>query len=91
MTKLAQMLINNGYSIVDAAGYGTKWCKLTKDFMNSDMTLEDAPLKSIELLLIFKVAHYVTGDEQWRDEYQLLAQHEMFKYADLVASLWKRW
>lgn len=65
MINLAQMFVNNGYSHVDATGQGTKWTRLHRDFLISDYTLEDSPLKAFELLLIFKLCYYVTGDSQW--------------------------
>ena len=65
MRNIAQMFINNGYLMVDATGQGTKWARLTRDFFNSDYTLQDCSLKSLELLLVFKLTHYLTGDPQW--------------------------
>lgn len=47
MRNFCQQLINNGYSMVDATGQATKWSKLFKQFLTSDYTIEDAPLKSI--------------------------------------------
>ena len=47
MDRFCTSLIDNGYSFVDATGQGTTWGKLTRDFMNSDFTIEDAPLKSL--------------------------------------------
>lgn len=41
------MFINNGYNHVDATGQGTKWMRMTRDFFNSDYTLEDSPLKAL--------------------------------------------
>jgi hypothetical protein len=91
MVRLAQMFINNGYQMVDATGQGTKWARMQRDFLVSDYTLMDSPLKAIETLLIFKLTYYLTGDEQWNNEYRLLVEHPSFKYADLVNSLWDRW
>ena len=91
MVNLSQMFINNGYVMVDATGQGTKWTRLSHEFLSSDFTLEDSPLKAIQLLLIFKLTHYLTGDPQWKAEYDLLINHSSFKYADLVSTLWKRW
>jgi len=34
--------------------------------MVSDFTLEDAPIKAIQLLMSFKVAYYVTGNDKWQ-------------------------
>ena len=67
MSKFCQHLVNNGYNMVDATGQATKWVKLTRDFFNSDYTLEDGPLKAIELLLSFKLAYDVTGHRKWRE------------------------
>ena len=65
MVNLAQMFVNNGYIMADATGQGTKWTRLNHDFLSSDFTLEDSPLKAIQLLLIFKLTHYMTADSQW--------------------------
>ena len=88
MVGLSQMFINNGYVMADATGQGTKWTRMHRDFFNSDYTLEDASLKGIQTLLIFKLTHYLTGDPQWKYEYELLVNHNSFKYADLVSTLW---
>lgn len=65
MVDFCTGLIDNGYSFVDATGQGTTWGKLVRDFINSDFTIEDAPVKAIEILMSFKVCGYVTGDERW--------------------------
>lgn len=61
MRNFCQHLINNGYLMVDATGQATKWTKLYKEFLGSDYTIEDGVLKTIQLLMSFKVAYYVTG------------------------------
>ena len=38
--------INNGYNLVDATGHGTKWGKVTRDFIISDSILQDATVKA---------------------------------------------
>ena len=91
MVNLAQMFVNNGYVMADATGQGTKWTRMHHDFFSSDYTLEDSPLKAIQILLVFKLAYYLTSDPQWKAEYDLLVNHQSFKYADLVSTLWKRW
>ena len=75
MVNLAQSFINNNYCLVDATGQGTKWARMHRDFIISDYTFTDGPLKAIETLLIFKMAYYMTGDQQWQDEYLLLIEH----------------
>ena len=71
--------------MVDATGQGTSWSKLVRDFLNEDFTTEDAPLKAIQLLLCFKLAHYVTGDSKYKNEYEFLINDPSFKYGELVS------
>ena len=66
LVNFCTCLTNNGYSMVDATGQGTQWGKMTRTFMNSDFTIEDAPIKSLEVLLTFKLCYYVTGDMRWQ-------------------------
>ena len=47
MSGFCTGLVNNGYNMVDATGQGTKWWKMTRDTMNNDFDLNDAPLKSL--------------------------------------------
>jgi hypothetical protein len=72
MVDFCTGLIDNGYSFVDATGQGTTWGKMVRDFMNSDFSIEDAPVKTIEMLMSFKVCAYVTGDDRWEKEYQYM-------------------
>ena len=60
MVNLAQMFVNNGYVMADATGQGTKWTRMHHDFFSSDYTLEDSLLKAIQILLVFKLAYYLT-------------------------------
>lgn len=91
MENFCDCLLDNGYTMVDATGQGTKWAKLTRDFMGSDYTLEDAPIKAIQLLMSFKLCGYVTGEQQWEREYRFLVEDAAHRYLDLVAMVWQRW
>ena len=91
MNSFCTGLIDNGYSFVDATGYGTTWGKLNRDFIISDSTLEDAPVKAIEMLMSLKVCGYVTGEDKWEKEYRFLIEDPAHRYLDVVASLWRRW
>jgi len=62
MNNFCVGLLDNGYNFVDATGYGTTWGKLNRDFINSDFTLEDSQLKTLEILMSLKVCSYVTGE-----------------------------
>ena len=66
MVGLSQMYINNNYMMIDATGQGTSWARGNRDFLGGDYTLEDAPLQALEILLIFKLTYYFTGDLQWK-------------------------
>lgn len=91
MVNFCTGLTNNDYTMVDATGQGTSWAKMTHTFMTSDSTIEDASIKSLELLLSFKLCHYVTGDPRWKLEYEYLIEDGSFRYLDLVGAVWKRW
>ena len=48
-------------------------------------------MKAIELVLSFKVAHYVTGDRKWKEQYDYLTESDGWDYLTLIGSLWERW
>ena len=91
VTNLAQHYIDNGYSLVDATGEGTTWGKTTRNYFNSDFTLEDNSLNSLVVLDTFKLAYYMTGQIKWEDEYLLLANQVPFEYAKLAGTYWPHW
>lgn len=87
----SQHLLDNGYGLMDATGQGTKWGKTTRDYFNSDFTVEDNSLNSLVMLDAFKLAYYMTGEKKWQDEYLLLAEGTPFMYAELAGEYWARW
>ena len=91
VTNFAQHFINNGYGMVDATGQGTSWGKTTRNYLNSDYTVEDRSLNSLVILCTFKLAYYMTDEIKWQDEYLLLAESEDFRYADLASTYWDQW
>lgn len=91
MVNFCTCLTNNDYTMVDATGQGTSWAKLTHTFLTSDFTLEDAPIKALQLLMSFKLCHYLTGDARWQKEYTFLVEDPSFRYLDVVAAVWQRW
>lgn len=72
MDNFCNCLVNNGYTMVDATGQGTSWAKLTRDFLNTDYTIQDAPLKAIQLLMSFKLCNYLTNNNKWQKQYEFL-------------------
>ena len=89
MRRIAQHFADNGYSLLDATGQGTTWGKTNLDYFNNGMTWEDNSLNCLVVLNIFKLAAYVTGEQRWEDEYQMLATEEPFRYADLCGKYWE--
>ena len=91
ISNYSQHLIDNGYGLMDASGQGTKWGKTTRDYFNSDFTVEDNSLNSLVMLDTFKLAYYITGEKKWQDEYLLLANNPAYNYAALTGEYWNRW
>ena len=46
--------------------FSQKWGKMSRTYMSSDFTIDDAPLQALEFLMVFKLCHYITGDPRWQ-------------------------
>ena len=47
---------------------------------------------ALELVLSLKLAYYMTGQQKWKDEYDLLVDRSgPYNYLKLIASLDERW
>ncbi|NMP38492.1 MAG: hypothetical protein GX051_10325 [Clostridiales bacterium] len=89
----AKHFTDNGYAHTDGGGQPTSWARMTREYyMNScGDAFCDAPLGTLILLQLYKVAHHVTGDAQWDEQYRKLALEEPYRYADLAAEHYKRY
>ncbi len=89
----AQHFVDNDYAHTDAGGQPTSWARMTREYyMNKNCeAFEDAPLGTMILLQLFKVAHHVTGNELWNEEYRKLALEEPYRYADLACEHYERY
>lgn len=91
MRRIANHFADNGYSLRDATGQATTWGKTERDYFNNAYAWEDCALNSLVLLNTFKVAAYVTGEQRWEDQYNMLAAEDPYRYADLAGEYWDRW
>lgn len=89
----AKHFADNGYAHTDAGGQPTSWARMTREYyLNKDCeAFADAPLGTMILLQLFKVAHHVTGNERWNEEYLKLALDEPYRYADLACEHYERY
>ncbi len=91
MTKFAQHLVDNSYCLVDGSGQPTTWGKFSRTYMHNGQVLGGAPLNSLVLLSVFKVAAYVTGDKKWEDEYKMAALDEQYQFAEIMTQEFDRY
>ncbi len=91
MDKFAQHLVDNSYCLVDGSGQPTTWGKFSRTYMHNGQVLGGAPLNTLVLLSVMKVAAYVTGDKKWEDEYQMAALDEQYQYAQVMAQNFDRY
>ncbi len=91
MDKFAQHLVDNSYNLVDGSGQPTTWGKFSRTYMHNGQVLGGAPLNTLVLLSVMKVAAYVTGDKKWEDEYQMAALDEQYQYAQVMAQNFDRY
>ena len=80
---LTDYLISHGYRLIDWDGERTRWGFWDPATLNGDETsyLENG-LNSLQMLSFLKVAHYITGDEKYKKDYDhLIVDH---RYLDNV-------
>ncbi|OQA47967.1 MAG: hypothetical protein BWY46_01614 [Firmicutes bacterium ADurb.Bin300] len=93
VTLHAQHFTDNNYCLVDAGGQPTSWARMSREYYLNAFSngFTDGPLGTMILLQLYKVAHYITGDKKWDDEYRKLALDEPYRYADLAAEHYGRY
>ncbi len=89
----AEHFTNNNYCHTDAGGQPTSWARMNREYYVNEYSdgFPDAPLGLSILLQLYKVAHHITGDEQWNKEYRKLALDEPYRYADLLREHFERY
>lgn len=91
MSSFAQHLVDNSYCLTDGTGQPTTWGKFSRTYLHNGQVLGGAPLQSLVLLCVFKVAAYVTGDEKWENEYRMAALDEQYQYAKIMTQQVERY
>ncbi len=91
MDKFAQHLVDNSYCLVDGSGQPTTWGKFSRTYMHNGQVLGGAPLNTLVLLSVMKVAAYVTGDKKWEDEYRMAALDEQYQFAEIMTQNFDRY
>lgn len=89
----AKHFTDNDYCHTDAGGQPTSWARMNREYYMNEFSngFSDAPLGTMILLQLYKVAYHVTGDEQWNKEYRKLALDEPYRYADLAREHYGRY
>lgn len=89
--KFAQHLVDNSYCLVDGSGQPTTWGKFSRTYLHNGQVLGGAPLQTLVLLNVFKLASYLTGDQKWEDEYRMAALDEQYQYAEVMNQEFERY
>ena len=82
--RFAQHVTDNGYMMVDGSGQPGTWSKYNREFFTNSSQLGGAPLTALVCLSTFKLAHYVTGDVKWHNEYMMCALDPAYEYARIT-------
>ena len=82
--RFAQHVTDNGYMMVDGTGQPGTWSKYNREFFTNSSQLGGAPLTALVCLSTFKLAHYVTGDVKWHNEYIMAALDPAYEYARIT-------
>jgi len=72
--RVTDHLIDHNYRLVDHDGTPTRWAHFAPEDLNDDPDWwTERGLNSLSVLTYLSVAHHVTGDQKYRDEYVRLA------------------
>lgn len=89
----AKHFTDNDHCHIDAGGQPTSWARMNREYYLNECSngFSDGPLGTLILMQLYKVAHYITGDEQWNKEYKRVALEEPYRYADLASEHFGRY
>ena len=75
--RIADHLIAHNHTLIDYDGSPTRWGRFSPDELNrSEEWIPERGLNSMSALAYMLVAHHVTGEQKYRDEYLRLALDE---------------
>lgn len=89
--KFAQHLVDNSYCLTEGTGQPTTWGKFNRAYLHNGQNVGGGALQSTVLLTAFKLASYVTGDQKWEDEYEMVAFDPAYEYAKVMTQYWDRY
>ncbi len=75
--RIMDHVLDNGYNLVDHDGQPTRWGRFSPDDLNRNSAwCDERGLNSLSILTYLSIAHHITGDQRYRDEYLKLALDE---------------
>jgi hypothetical protein len=72
VSRIADHLIDHHYTLTDLHGGPTRWGRYDQAYFETDDGREERALRSLELLSHLKVAHHLTGNVRYENEYRKL-------------------
>ena len=86
IARIVDYLIKHNYNLVDVDGKPTRWAVWSPDQLNHDPEwTPDRSQNSMEMLSFLKLAHHVTGQAKYENEYRRLIDQE--HYLDNMAQI----
>ncbi|MCF2503637.1 regulator [Dyadobacter sp. CY107] len=86
IARIVDHLMKNNLNLVDVDGTHTRWSVWSPDKLNRDPEwLPDRNQNSMEILAFLKLAHHVTGNKKYENEYLRLIKEE--KYLENMAEV----
>ncbi|MCF0038820.1 ligand-binding sensor domain-containing protein [Dyadobacter fanqingshengii] len=86
IARIVDHLMKNNLNLVDVDGTHTRWSVWSPDKLNRDPEwLPDRNQNSMEMLAFLKLAHHVTGNKKYENEYLRLIKEE--KYLENMAEV----
>ena len=86
IARIVDYLIKHNYNLVDVDGKPTRWAVWSPEQLNHDPEwTPDRSQNSMEILSFLKLAHHVTGQAKYENEYRRLIDQE--HYLDNMAQI----
>jgi hypothetical protein len=74
---LTNYIVDNNYQLIDWNGKRTRWGFWNPENLNDNPDdMDENGLNALQILSFLKVAHYITGDQKFKDHYKkLIVEH----------------
>jgi hypothetical protein len=92
--RIVDYIIDGGYVLRDLDGTHTKWGVWSPELLNGDPDwITEQGINSVEILAYLKLAHHLSGNEKYQQEYLRLLREcgyaENVRYAKTVDPAWR--